>query len=174
PAIVAEPAAPWRRWSVATLAALAAALVVVIIAAYQLRASRAPVRVAVGLFDNETGRSALGPFAQGLTDAPAAALPAAPPVAVIGNAAILRTSRPFRDIAAVRDALGADYIVIGQVQSRDAATIVRAHLIRAKDQSHVWVGVMPLSAAGEAALQSTVSEQIAAAVGAHAFAASVR
>src|SRR5262249_39444008 len=123
-----------RRWLTGVAAMLAASLVVAAIAAYQLRARGAQVRVAVVLFDNETGKPELAPFAQGLTDATVTALTADRRLAVIGNAAVLRTPRMFRDIALVRDTLGADYIVIGQVQSRDADTIVRAHLIRAKDQ----------------------------------------
>ena len=54
-----------------------------------------------------------------MTDATVAGLAVEPRLAVIGNAAVLRTARPFRDVAAVRDALGARFIVIGQVQSRD-------------------------------------------------------
>jgi DNA-binding winged helix-turn-helix (wHTH) protein/TolB-like protein len=156
-----------RRWLVGIGAALAT-ISVVAIAAFQLRANRAQVRVAVVLFDNETGKPELGRLAQGLTDATVTALAADTRLAVIGNAAVLRTARPFRDIALVRDALNADFIVIGQVQSRDADTIVRAHLIRAKDQAHVWVAATPMTEAGEAALQSAVSARIASAVTQHA------
>jgi len=139
-------------------------LAVVAIAAYQLRAERGRVRVAVILFDNETGRPEMGRFAQGLTDAVVTELTAQPALAVIGNAAVLRTERPFRDIAKVRDAVRADYIVIGQVQSRDDNTIVRAHLIRAKDESHVWVNVAQLGDSGEAGLQAQVAGRVRTAV----------
>ncbi|HEY7285110.1 MAG TPA: winged helix-turn-helix domain-containing protein [Vicinamibacterales bacterium] len=148
-------------WFVALVSILVA---LVALAAYQLRADRSRVRVAVILFDNETGRPEMGRFAQGLTDAVVTELAAQPALAVIGNAAVLRTERPFRDIARVRDAVNADYIVIGQVQSRDDGTIVRAHLIRAKDESHVWVGVAQLSAAGEAGLQADVAGRVRTAV----------
>lgn len=142
----------------------AVAVVVVFVAAYQLRADRSRVRVAVILFDNETGRPEMGRFAQGLTDAVVSELAVQPQLAVIGNAAVLRTPRPFRDIAKVRDAVNADYIVIGQVQSRDDGTIVRAHLIRAKDESHVWVDVAELSNAGEAGLQADVAGRVRTAI----------
>jgi len=145
---------------------VAAALAVVVglgLAGYRLRANRAQTRVAVMLFDNETARPEVSRLSQGLTDATVFALTADPKLAVIGNAAVLRTSRPFRDIAAVRDALRADYIVIGQVQTRDETILVRSHLIRASDQAHVWVNVSQMTA-GEAALQSEVSGRIAAAV----------
>ncbi|HEX7136450.1 MAG TPA: winged helix-turn-helix domain-containing protein [Vicinamibacterales bacterium] len=134
------------------------------LAAYQLRTDRSRIRVAVILFDNETGRPEMGRFAQGLTDAVVTELAGQPALAVIGNAAVLRTERPFRDIARVRDAVNADYIVIGQVQSRDDGTIVRAHLIRAKDESHVWVDVAQLSASGEAGLQADIAGRVRAAV----------
>jgi TolB-like protein len=134
-------------------------------ATYQLRAGRPQTRVAVVLFDNETGRPEVSRLSQALTDATVFALTAQPKLAVIGNAAILRTGRPFRDIAAVRDELHADFIVIGQVQLVDDRILVRSHLIRAGDQAHVWVDESRMNDS-EAALQSDVAGRIASAVGA--------
>jgi TolB-like protein len=145
----------------------AAACVVVALvsfATYQLRAGRPQTRVAVVLFDNETGRPEVSRLSQALTDATVFALTAQPKLAVIGNAAILRTARAFRDIAAVRDALHADFIVIGQVQLVDDRILVRSHLIRAADQAHVWVNESRMNDS-EAALQSEVARRIAEAVG---------
>jgi TolB-like protein len=119
--------------------------------------------VAVILFDNETDRPEVSRLSQGLTDATVFALTADPKLAVIGNAAVLRTPRPFRDIALVRDALHADFIVVGQVQTVDGRILVRSHLIRAADEAHVWVNAARMEDS-EAALQSTVSSRIAAAV----------
>ena len=157
---------PTRRprgvvWTVAAIVAVA----IVVFAAYQLRADRPQTRVAVVLFDNETGRPEVSRLSQGLTDATVFALTAQPQLAVIGNAAILRTARPFRDIAEVRDALHADYIVIGQVQMRDEEILVRSHLIRGRDQAHVWVSVSRMTS-GEAPLQSEVASRIVDAVSA--------
>jgi DNA-binding winged helix-turn-helix (wHTH) protein/TolB-like protein len=167
-----DPPAPMSRGSSLPIVAsgggwiMLAAVVLVIVSAavYQLRADRARVRVAVVLFDNETGDAALSPFAQGLTDATVTELTAEPRLAVIGNAAVLRTSRPFRDIQVIREALNADYIVIGQVQMRDGGTIVRAHLIRARDQSHVWVDAAEMRDRTETAFQADVAGRIRAAV----------
>jgi DNA-binding winged helix-turn-helix (wHTH) protein/TolB-like protein len=158
--------APRPGYVVGAVAALAI-VAVVVFAAYRLRADRPQTRIAVILFDNETGRPEVSRLSQGLTDATVFALTAQPKLAVIGNAAILRTARPFRDIAAVRDALHADYIVIGQVQTVDQAILVRSHLIRASDQAHVWVSESHMTA-GEAALQSDVAGRIASAVSARA------
>jgi len=141
-------------------------LAAIAFATYQLRASRPQTRVAVVLFDNETGRPEISRLSQGLTDATVFALSANPKLAVIGNAAVLRTSRPFRDLAFVRDALHADFIVIGQVQTVDDRILVRAHLIRAADQAHVWVNEARLSES-EAVLQANVSARIADAVSSH-------
>jgi DNA-binding winged helix-turn-helix (wHTH) protein/TolB-like protein len=152
-----------RRRAV-TWAAIAAVFGAILFAAFQLRADRGRVRVAVVLFDNETGRADLARLAQGLTDATVTELTADPRLAVIGNAAVLRTERPFRDIAKVRDAVQADYVVIGQVQTLDGATIVRAHLIHAADESHVWVDVAKMTVAGEAVLQQDVSRRIRSAI----------
>jgi DNA-binding winged helix-turn-helix (wHTH) protein/TolB-like protein len=156
---------PLQKRPVVWLSATVAVVALVSFATYQLRAGRPQTRVAVILFDNETGRPEFSRLSQGLTDATVFALTAQPTLAVIGNAAALRTSRPFRDIAAVRDALRADFIVIGQVQLVDERILVRSHLIRASDQAHVWVGVSHMTDS-EAALQSDVASRIAQAVGA--------
>ena len=166
-AVVAQdssPAIPRRKPRAAFVIAAALAVIAVVgVAAYRLRADRPQTRVAVILFDNETARPEMSRLSQGLTDATVFALTAQPKLAVIGNAAILRTARPFRDIVAVRDALQADYIVIGQVQLRDETILVRSHLIRARDQAHVWVHASQMTG-DEAALQSEVAGRIAAAV----------
>jgi DNA-binding winged helix-turn-helix (wHTH) protein/TolB-like protein len=149
----------WLRW--VPLAAIVTAA-----AAFLLLepASEPKLRVAVVLFDNETDDPGLDRVAQGLTDATVFELTARPELDVIGNAAILRTARPFRDLEAVRDATDADFIVLGQVQTVDRALHVRAHLIRAADLAHVWVDDFPATAAGEAALQADVAGRITAAV----------
>ncbi|HEU4787809.1 MAG TPA: winged helix-turn-helix domain-containing protein, partial [Gemmatimonadaceae bacterium] len=77
-----------RRRAV-TWAAIAAVFGAILFAAFQLRADRGRVRVAVVLFDNETGRADLARLAQGLTDATVTELTADPRLAVIGNAAVL-------------------------------------------------------------------------------------
>jgi DNA-binding winged helix-turn-helix (wHTH) protein/TolB-like protein len=153
-----------QRRPIVWVAAACVAVALVSFATYQLRAGRSQTRVAVILFDNETGRPEVSRLSQSLTDATVFALTAQPKLAVIGNAAILRTARPFRDIAAVRDALQADFIVIGQVQLVDDRILVRSHLIRAGDQAHVWVNESRMNDS-EAALQSDVAGRIASAVG---------
>jgi TolB-like protein len=127
---------------------------------YRERPIPRPARVAVVLFDNETGRPELGPFAQAMTDATVAGLAVDRDLAVIGNAAVLRTARPFRDIALVRDTLGAHFVVIGQVQWRDGGVLVRTHLIRAGDQAHVWIDAFPRGTGSEADYQARVSDAV--------------
>jgi DNA-binding winged helix-turn-helix (wHTH) protein/TolB-like protein len=153
-----------RRRPIVWVAAVSVVVALVSFATYQLRAGRPQTRVAVILFDNETGRPEVSRLAQALTDATVFALTAQPKLAVIGNAAILRTARPFRDIAAVRDALHADFIVFGQLQLVDDRILVRSHLIRAGDQAHVWVGASRMTDS-EASLQAEVAGRIATAIG---------
>jgi DNA-binding winged helix-turn-helix (wHTH) protein/TolB-like protein len=124
----------------------------------------APVRVAVVKFDNETGRPDLDRLAQNLTDSTVLALGNDRRLAVIGNAAVLRTDRPFRDLVAIRDAVDADLIVVGQVQMKEDGLRVMAHLIRAVDQAHVWVRATPLVAGQESAAEAEVISGIMAAV----------
>ena len=162
PVPVVPPFRVARMW-IAVAATIAAVIAVGAVGAYRLRAGRPQTRVAVILFDNETGRPEVSRLSQGLTDATVFALTADPKLAVIGNAVVLRTPRPFRDIALVRDALHADFIVVGQVQTVDGRILVRSHLIRAADESHLWVNAARMEDS-EAALQSTVSSRIAAAV----------
>ena len=159
----AAPPPPRRRWWIAAAGALALAGVAAWVA-YDRWIDDRPVRVAVVLFDNETGRPEMAPLAQALTDATVASLTAEPGLAVIGNAAVLRTSRPFRDIAAIRDALGARFIVIGQVQWRDGGVLVRTHLIRGRDQAHVWIDAYPRGSSSDADFQARVADGVRRAV----------
>jgi DNA-binding winged helix-turn-helix (wHTH) protein/TolB-like protein len=158
-AVAPDPVAR-QRLLLPTVAAVALILVTLAgVAGYRVMADRRQVRVAVMLFDDETKGADASRLAQSLTDATVDALTAERRLAVIGNAAVLRTARPFRDIQLVRDALDADYIIIGQVQNQDASVIVRTHLIRAEDQAHVWVDMMPMTST-EAALQSEVAARV--------------
>jgi DNA-binding winged helix-turn-helix (wHTH) protein/TolB-like protein len=150
-------------WAAAALAMLAVGAAGVL----HRRASPRQTRVAVMLFDNETGRPEVSRLSQSLTDATVFALTADPRLAVIGNAAVLRTERPFRDIALVRDTVHADFIVIGQVQTVDDRILVRSHLIRAADQAHLWVNVARLTS-DETTLLSDVSSQVASAISSRA------
>jgi len=156
------------RMRYATVAIALVATAIVAITAYKLTAGQPQVRVAVVLFDNETRRDDLNRLAQGLTDATVFELTAQPRLAVIGNAAVLRTTRPFRDLVAIRDAVQADFIVIGQVQAVDDTVLVRTHLIRAQDQAHVWVEATRMAGRSEADLQSDVAARVATAVTTHA------
>ena len=151
------PATPRRRRWMPVAAVILLLIGVASWVVYDRWDADRPVRVAVVLFDNETGRPEMAPLAQGLTDATVASLTAEPGLAVIGNAAVLRTSRPFRDIAAIRDALGARFIVIGQVQWRDGGVLVRTHLIRGWDQAHLWIDAFPRGAASDAEFQARVA-----------------
>jgi len=164
------PAVGRRRRPLVLATASLMTAAVLAFATYQLRANPEPLRVAVMLFDNETGDAQLGQLSQGLTDAVVTALTSDSRLAVVGNAAVLRTARPFRDIAKVRDELGADYIVIGQVQMLDGGTIVRTHLIRGRDQAHLWVNVVKRGDAGEEAFQSAVAGEVRTAIATHALA----
>jgi len=149
-----------RRWiaPLATVAAIAA--IVAAAGGYRAFVMRPAVRVAVILFDNETGTPDYAQFSQAMTDATVTALAAERRFAVIGNAAVLRTARPFRDIAKVRDALAADYVVIGQVQLRDGDVLVRTHLVRGRDQAHVGIDEAIRGGASETAFQARVSTRV--------------
>lgn len=114
------------------------AIVAVASGAWQWLATPAAVTIAVVLFHNETGDSAMDQLAQQLTDATVVALAQDARYHVIGNASILRTPRIFADIQKIGETLDADYLVIGQLQSAGAGPVVRAHFVRVSDQKHLW------------------------------------
>ncbi len=58
-------------------------------------------------------------------------------VSVIGNAAILATPRDRRDLRAIGEQLGAQYVVLGQVKRDRDRVRLSAHLIRVSDQAHL-------------------------------------
>lgn len=166
PAAAGAAAPRPRRWRLAAAAGAAVVLAASLgaWAVYPRWSDARNVRVAVVLFDNETDRPELAAFAQAMTDATVAGLTAEPRLAVIGNAAVLRTSRPFRDVALIRDTLDAQFVVVGQVQWRDGAVLVRTHLIRGWDQAHVWLESFPRGSSSEADYQARVSGAVRAAL----------
>lgn len=128
--------------------------------------ARAPILVAVVPFDNETGDAAYDQIARGVADATVARL-ASPEfiqrVSVIGNAAILATPRDRRDLRAIGEQLGAQYVVLGQVKrDRDRVRLI-AHLIRASDQAHLWANTFD-RAAFTLAVQGDLAQAIAGSV----------
>lgn len=146
-----------RRFAVAVLVSAAALASL----SFWMFNRTVPIRVAVVLFDNETDRTEFDRLAQTLTDSVVLRLGNNPRLAVVGNAQILRTDRPFRDLQAIRAQVGADFIIIGQVQVKAEGYRVMTHLIRAKDDAHVWVRETLFATGGEATLERDVVEPLA-------------
>jgi TolB-like protein len=90
-------------------------------------------------------------IARGVADATVARLATPDRVAalsVIGNAAALHQPRAFRDLKRIGTELDADYIVLAQMK-RDASGVrLIAHLIRVRDQSHLWAKTYDRSTSG--------------------------
>ena len=166
PSIVASPATRTRVPDLLRkggLFAIAVALLTVTVVIY--RARHAPPTVAVALFDNETGRGDLDPAAQRFTDAVVERLARTPTTwSVIGNAAVLRTPRPLRNLQTLAAALEADLFVIGQIQPGERGFIVLTHLIRARDLRHLWVGRIETADPLDPALPAEVADRVAGAL----------
>ena len=117
-------------------------------------------------FDNETGSTEYDRIAGGVADATVARL-ATPErlsrVAVIGNAAVLRRPRAFRDLKAIGQELEAEFVVLAQVKNEDGRIRLVAHLIRTDDQAHVWANTFDPPSFG-LDVQSTLAEEIARSV----------
>lgn len=136
----ADPARPGSRASAFAIMSL---LLLVGAAVWAAWPSGAPDRqtLAVAVFDNETGDAAYDTFVARLADAVVVHLtPLAPDrVGVIGNSAVLRQPRAFRDPAAIARATGADFLVFGQLQREERGLRLVTHLIRLDDDTHLWV-----------------------------------
>jgi len=133
------------------------------------RAAATPPKVVVIPFHNETGSADLDRVAKGVSDVAVARL-AAPDrlshLRVIGNAADVFFSFKPRDMKAMGQALGAQYLVLGQLK-RDARHFrIIAHLIRVSDQTHVWATTFDRDSL-DLAVQAAIAEDIAKAVSAH-------
>jgi len=122
-----------------------------------------PPTIAVTLFDNETARPELDRVAQVFTDVLVERLArSSGRWSVIGNAAILRTKRPFLNLERIASSLPADYFVLGQLEPGPHGVIVLTHLIRARDQRHLWAGRVEGSA-DDARLPEQVADRVTAA-----------
>jgi TolB-like protein len=84
-------------------------------------------------------------------------------VAVIGNAAVLRRPRAFRDLKTIGQELRAAYVVLAQVKRDNERVRLIAHLIRVSDEAHVWSNSFDRDAFG-LDVQAEVAEAIAQAV----------
>jgi DNA-binding winged helix-turn-helix (wHTH) protein/TolB-like protein len=151
------------------LMAAAAIVIAVTAAAGLVRSLRhEPIPIAVVPFDNETGVESGEDIARGIADATVARLATPERLAqlsVIGNAAVLRRPRAFRDLKAIGDELGARYVVLAQVKRDDSRVRLIAHLIRVSDQQHVWANTFDRPAF-TLDVQSEIAEAIASAVAA--------
>ena len=94
-------------------------------------------KVVVVPFHNETGVPDLDRVAKGVSDAIVVKLAAASNLRVIGNASGLTFSFRPADMKAMGDALGAQYLVLGQMKRDEHQMRIVAHLIRVSDQTHV-------------------------------------
>jgi DNA-binding winged helix-turn-helix (wHTH) protein/TolB-like protein len=165
-----------RRIPVAALIGLALVTAALVGGAWRAASADRRVRVAVVPFDNETGMEEFDLIARGVADATVARLATPERVtalSVIGNAAALHRPRAFRDLQRIGNELDADYIVLAQMK-RDATGVrLIAHLIRVRDQSHLWAktydrSALPPEAAPDRGftleMQAEIAESIASEV----------
>ena len=112
-------------------------------------------RIAIALFDNETGDAALDRYANDVTDSLVVALTERTMghYGIVGNAAILRRLRSFRDLEAIARELQAQFVILGQLKEEGAARFVLAHLIRMPDQQHLQVARLRVKEAEAVAVE---------------------
>lgn len=157
---VVQPARATDR-RVLRLAAAALGIIVIAISAWYLWRPAPDITIAVVRFHNETGIAENDRLAGTLTDAVVVSLAANRRYGVIGNSPLLRTERIFADANRIGQALKADYVLLGQLQTGDTGLLIRAHLIRSSDQKHVWAAPIELPASNtEKALTTAIAEGI--------------
>ena len=133
---------------------------------YGYAARQAPIRVAVVPFDNETGQEPYDGLARGIADATVARLAAPGRIErldVIGNSAALRRPRSFRDLQQIGRDVRAEYVVLAQVKRDETRVRLIAHLIRVRDEAHVWAQTYDRPEFS-LAVQAEIAESIALAV----------
>ena len=97
--------------------------------------------IAVIPFYNETGRPELDPVAKALADTTIVRLATPDKIrrlGVIGNAAALRNPFARTDVQGAARKVGAEWVVVGQLQADSSGQRLVAHLIRVADMKHVW------------------------------------
>jgi DNA-binding winged helix-turn-helix (wHTH) protein/TolB-like protein len=133
---------------------------------YAFTVRHVPIRVAVVPFDNETGQDTYEGLARGVADATVARLAAPGRVErldVIGNSAALRRPRSFRDLQEIGRDVHAEFVVLAQVKRDETRVRLIAHLIRVKDEAHVWAQTYDRPEF-TLAVQTEIAESIASAV----------
>ncbi len=159
---VVPPPPTRRRWLTVGLTASAA------LAAYTLWRPR-PARLAVSIFDNETGQPDLDRWVQTLPDLVVAALTPLNPqkLAIIGNAAPLRQPRNIRRLKTLATEIDVDYILLGQLQNDAGGVRFITHLIRLPGETHLKANRLRGNAAHLPALESAVVAEFVRAVRQH-------
>ena len=120
-------------------------------------------KVVVVPFQNDTGSPDFDRVAKGVSDATVARLASSDRLRVIGNATGLSFSFRPRDMKAMGDSLGAQYLVLGQMKRDDRQVRIVAHLIRVSDQTHLWADTFDRPSLDLDA-QAAIAEAIARAV----------
>ena len=162
---VLHPAEPWWTRSRIIVAAAASA-------AGLLRYSLLPpdpTRLAVSVFDNETGLPELDRFVNSLSDSVVTALTNldAHRLAIIGNAAPLRRPRNLRNLKSLARELGTDYVILGQLQKQDSSLRFVTHLIRLPGETHLKANRLYGDAQNLGALESEILNEYVRAVQQH-------
>jgi DNA-binding winged helix-turn-helix (wHTH) protein/TolB-like protein len=104
--------------------------------------------IAIASFENLTGDPKLDQFAESLHNSVTAELTSRDRFAVIGNAAILHQTRATRDLLKVHEALHADRIILGSLETGKDAPEVLLQFISLPGQVHMKVARMRLSLEG--------------------------
>ncbi len=87
-----------------------------------------------------------------------------PDLGVIARTSAMTFKETAMDVAAIRDALGVDYVLEGSVARAPAGLEVRTRFIHAADQAHLWAESYEAPVSDIPRIQHSIAERIATAV----------
>lgn len=152
--------------------AIGAALVLALLVAatsLSINFNRTPTLLAVSVFDNETGVAEYDRLIASLSDLVVASLANLAPgrLAVIGNASVLRQPRNIRNLQAVKAGVGADYVLLGQLQQDADGLRFITHVIRLRDLAHLKANRLRFATDGIGTVEGAVVSEFERAVREH-------
>jgi TolB-like protein/DNA-binding winged helix-turn-helix (wHTH) protein/Tfp pilus assembly protein PilF len=169
----ATPAAARGRSSASRVVAIAGVLGVAALAAYWMGARPGPrtqpvrrVTLAVLPFDNLSGEADQEYLSDGLTEEMITQLARLAPdrLRVTARSSTWKYKRADRDIARIREELGADYVLEGSLRRAGARVRVTAQLVQVVDQSHIWAETYDRELRDVLVLESEVARAVARAI----------
>jgi eukaryotic-like serine/threonine-protein kinase len=160
----------WHRAALVGITAVAVTAVALVLGARLIHSRRAPgyprTAIAVLPFENLSAQGSNAYFASGLHDELLTQLAKVGALTVIGRTSVQQYAQSTKRVREIGTELEVGSIVEGSVQIVNDRLRVNVQLIDAKTETHVWAESYDRTLQDAFAVQSDISQQVAAAVGA--------